>query len=70
MQHEQANIQTSKYTNKYLVYGQNSDIWMGRVLSRICVIWCCDITGGGAEVLTRRVDWRRSDTMRVAGRAK
>jgi hypothetical protein len=24
---------------------------------------CCDITGGGVEVLTRRVDWRRSDTM-------
>jgi hypothetical protein len=22
---------------------------MGRVLSRICVMWCCDITGGGAE---------------------
>jgi hypothetical protein len=43
---------------------------MGRVLSRICVMWCCDITGGGAEVLTRRVDWRRSDTMRVASRAK
>ena len=33
---------------------------MGRVLSRICVMWCCDITGGGAEVLTRRVDWRQS----------
>jgi hypothetical protein len=30
---------------------------------------CCDITGGGVEVPTRRVDWRRSDTMRVAGRA-
>jgi hypothetical protein len=30
---------------------------------------CCDIIGGGVEVLTRRVDWRRSDTMRVAGRA-
>jgi hypothetical protein len=29
---------------------------------------CCDITGGGVEVLTRRVDWRRSDTMRVAGK--
>jgi hypothetical protein len=29
-----------------------------------------DITGGGVEVLTRRVDWRRSDTMRVAGRAE
>jgi hypothetical protein len=40
---------------------------MGRVLSRICAMWCCDITGGGAEVLTRRVDWRQSDTMRVAG---
>jgi hypothetical protein len=24
-------------------------------------MWCYDITGGGAEVLTRRVDWRRSD---------
>jgi hypothetical protein len=43
---------------------------MGRVLSRICVMWCCDITGGGVEVLTRRVDWRRSNTMRVAGRAE
>jgi hypothetical protein len=43
---------------------------MGRVMSRICVMWCCDITSGGAEVLTRRVDWRRSDTMRVAGRAE
>jgi hypothetical protein len=43
---------------------------MGRVLSRICVMWCCDITGGGVEVLTRRVDWRRSDTMCVAGRAE
>jgi hypothetical protein len=32
-------------------------------------MWCCDIAGGGAEVLTRRVDWRRSDTMRVASRA-
>jgi hypothetical protein len=31
-------------------------------------MWCCDITGGGVEVLTRRVDWRRSDTMCVAGR--
>jgi hypothetical protein len=29
-------------------------------------MWCCDITGGGVEVLTRRVDWRRSDTRRVA----
>jgi hypothetical protein len=28
-------------------------------------MWCCDITGGGAEVLTRRVDWRRSDIRRV-----
>jgi hypothetical protein len=42
---------------------------MGRVLSRICVMWCSDITGGGTEVLTRRVDWRRSDTMHVADRA-
>jgi hypothetical protein len=33
-------------------------------------MWCYDITGGGVEVLTRRVDWRRSDTMRVAGRAE
>jgi hypothetical protein len=33
-------------------------------------MWCCDITGGGVEVLTRRVDGRRSDTMRVAGRAE
>jgi hypothetical protein len=32
-------------------------------------MWCCDITGGGVEVLTRRVDWRRSDIMRVADRA-
>jgi hypothetical protein len=29
-------------------------------------MWCCDITGGGVEVLTRRVDWRQSDTRRVA----
>jgi hypothetical protein len=29
---------------------------MGRVLSKIYVMWCCDITGGGVEVLTRRVD--------------
>jgi hypothetical protein len=43
---------------------------MGRVLSRICVMWCSDTTSGGAEVLTRRVDWRRSDTMCVAGRAE
>jgi hypothetical protein len=28
------------------------------------------LLGGGVEVLTRRVDWRRSDTMRVAGRAE
>jgi hypothetical protein len=41
MQHEQANIQTNKYT-----------------------------AGGGAKVLTRRVDWRRSNTMHVAGRAE
>jgi hypothetical protein len=33
-------------------------------------MWCCDITVGGVEVLTRRVDWRRSDTMRVADRAE
>jgi hypothetical protein len=33
-------------------------------------MWCCDITGGGVEVFTRRVDWRRSDTMRVAGKAE
>jgi hypothetical protein len=33
-------------------------------------MWWCDITGGGVEVLTRRVDWRRSDTMRVAGRVE
>jgi hypothetical protein len=26
------------------------------------------ITSGGAEVLTMRVDWRRSDTMCVASR--
>jgi hypothetical protein len=32
-------------------------------------MWCCDITGGGVEVLTRRVDWRRSDTRRVVGGA-
>jgi hypothetical protein len=32
-------------------------------------MWCCDIIGGGGEVLTRRLDWRQSDTMRVAGRA-
>jgi hypothetical protein len=32
-------------------------------------MWYCDITGGGVEVLTKRVDWRRSDTRRVAGRA-
>jgi hypothetical protein len=32
-------------------------------------MWCCDITGGGVEMLTRRLDWRRSDTTRVAGRA-
>jgi hypothetical protein len=31
-------------------------------------MWCCDIVGGGVEVLTRRVDWRRSDTRHVAGR--
>jgi hypothetical protein len=31
-------------------------------------MWGCNITGGGAEVLTRRVDWRRSDTMRVGDR--
>jgi hypothetical protein len=42
---------------------------MGRALSRICVMCCCDIMGGRVEVLTRRVDWRRSDTMRVARRA-
>jgi hypothetical protein len=41
---------------------------MGRVLSRIFVMWCCDITGGGVEVLTRRVDWWRSYTRRVVGR--
>jgi hypothetical protein len=28
------------------------------------------LLGGGAEVLIRRLDWRRSDTMRVAGRAE
>jgi hypothetical protein len=33
-------------------------------------MWSCDITGGGVEVLTRRVDWRRSDTMCVAGGAE
>jgi hypothetical protein len=33
-------------------------------------MWCCDINGGGAEVLTKTVDWRRSDTMRVVDRAK
>jgi hypothetical protein len=32
-------------------------------------MWGCNITGGGVEVLTRRVDWRRRDTMRVAGGA-
>jgi hypothetical protein len=48
---------------------KNGDIWMGRVLSKICVMWCGDITCGGVEVLTRRVDWRRSDTRRVVGRA-
>jgi hypothetical protein len=31
-------------------------------------MWCCDITGGDVEVLTKRVDWRRSDTMRVVVR--
>jgi hypothetical protein len=31
-------------------------------------MWCCVVNGGGVEVLTRRVDWRRSDTRRVAGR--
>jgi hypothetical protein len=30
-------------------------------------MWSCDIAGG-VEVLTRRVDWRQSDTMRVANR--
>jgi hypothetical protein len=43
---------------------------MGRVLSRIGVMWCCDITGGGVEVLTRRVDWRQSDTMCIASGAE
>jgi hypothetical protein len=28
------------------------------------------LLGGGAEVLTRRVDYRRSDTMCVASRAE
>jgi hypothetical protein len=28
-----------------------------------------DITGGGVNVLTRRVDWKRSDTRRVADKA-
>jgi hypothetical protein len=42
---------------------------MGRVLSRIYVMWCCDITCAEVEVLTKRVDWRRSDTIRVVGRA-
>jgi hypothetical protein len=32
-------------------------------------MWCCDITSGGVEVLTRRVDWRQSDTRCVAGKA-
>jgi hypothetical protein len=35
----------------------------------MCLV-VCDITGGGAEELTRRVDWRRSNTMRVAGKAE
>ena len=30
-------------------------------------MWCFDTTSGGAEVLTRRVNWRRSNTMRLAG---
>jgi hypothetical protein len=29
---------------------------------------CCDITGGGVEVLTRMADWGRSDTRRVVSR--
>jgi hypothetical protein len=33
-------------------------------------MWFCDVTGGGVDMLTRRVDWRRSDTMRVAGGAE
>jgi hypothetical protein len=33
-------------------------------------MWYGDITGGGAEVLTRRVDWRQSDTICVAGRVE
>jgi hypothetical protein len=33
-------------------------------------MWCCDITGGRVEVLTKRVDCRRSDTRRVGGRAE
>jgi hypothetical protein len=32
-------------------------------------MWCYDITGGGVEVLTRRVGWRRSNTIHVAGGA-
>jgi hypothetical protein len=28
------------------------------------------LTVGGVEVVTRRVDWRRNDTMRVADRAE
>jgi hypothetical protein len=31
-------------------------------------MWCCDITGGEVEVLTRRVDWRQSDIRHVDGR--
>jgi hypothetical protein len=33
-------------------------------------MWCCDITGGGVEVFTRRVDWRLSDTRHVADKAR
>jgi hypothetical protein len=77
-QHERSDNyveRTSKHTNQQLyqqmfnIMVKNGDIWIGRVLSRICVMWYCDITCGGVKMLTRRVDWRRSDTRRVVGRA-
>jgi hypothetical protein len=51
MQHEQANIQTSKFIKKiFIIVVKNGGGWENIVSCRDCV--------DGVEMLTRRVYWR------------